>query len=821
MRAIKKIIALATGATMLGATLMGAMAAVPDLAEYPDFFIVGENFNGSIGIGDQAAAQDVVGAIDVVSSLSVISVTEEVAGETIAATVSEGVLVEAAGEDLNYDEDFEDILVGDLDDGDLPVLLGDGVYDENEGETSNEVDYTQELTLSNRSFLVEFSQEDDDPEATETHILIDENIVTYLYTLDFDDEVEYDKTSTAIAAEDFEGTYLTMLNNEYKISDIDFDAGYNITEIKLIGGAVTTMLAQGETATIQVGDAEYEVEAYYIGGDEKAAFRVNGVDTGTLTEDQTKKVAGVRIGVDTIFEEEAGEETPDMVKFYLGAEELVLKDGDELELNGDTIDNADVVITSDATGTNGELTEITISYTVDDDIFLAAGEEWEDPLFGERKVIFAGLEKVSETFDVTSGSDTAELKLTSNEGDELVIPFVDEGLLDNSSDMVYYGDDMFEAADGITIDQSGEGLAVGGNMLIDDADNVCGDNTTAKLDDLTNILMLVVSSGGEAKVVEIESWDYTGGDTDVKIDGNWYDYDEEIDLGFASITLTVNDDGNSNCTGSSDGWDFVATAINNWDGGESGVAHFQTELLGEVLLGAATEATNGEVNVTFFEGDQGDFLGSFELDAENDDGDIEIIMTGDGITLVEEEDGSDFEVGLDADNWGAIFRYDGEDKDDLSIEYPEEEVIAKAYITPEAASIVAGGSTAAGTRTVSRRVNIGYAKLASDLLAADPDVNSDNYLLIGGPCASEATAVVMGVSSDWPGCVEGFEEGKAMIKLIDTGAGNFAMVVAGMTALDTQRATRVLANYDDYALSGDEVEVTGTSLTDISVRVVG
>ena len=822
MRAIKKIIALATGATMLGATIMGAMAAVPDLSEYPDFFVTDSTFNGEIGIGDLAAAQDVVGAIDLVGAMSVVSVTEEVPGETTAATVSEGVLVEAAGDDLNYNEDFEDILVGDLDDGDLPDLLADGVYDENEGENSNEVDYTQELTLVDGTFEIQFSQEDDDPEATETHLFIDEDVVTYSYLLDFDDEVEYEADADD-GPDDFEGTYLTMLGNEYKISDVDLDGDFNITEIKLIGGAVTTWLAQGETATIQVGDASYEVECYYIGGDpEKTAFRINGEDTGTLTEDQTKKVAGIRIGVDTIYEEEAGEETPDQVKFFLGAEELVLTDGDDLEVNGETIDDTPVTITSDGTGTNGEWTELEINFTVEDDLYLAPGEEWEDPVFGGWKVIFAGLEKKTETFELTTGSDTAELKVMNNEGDELVIPFVDDGLADDDNDLIYYGDDMFEDDDGITTNQSGEGYLVGGNLLIDDGDGACINGTVGELEDLTGILLLVVSSGGEAQVVEIESWDYTGGDTDVKIDGNWYDYDEEIDLGFASITLTVNDDGDSNCSGTEADWEFVATAINDWDGGSSTTAHFQTELLGEVELGGMTEAT-ADVLIEFYEEDEGDLLGDVELDTEADDGDIEIQDTG-TLDFSEEEDGSDYEVALDVAAvdglpWGAIFRWNAEDKDVFTVEYPEEQVIAKAYITPITASII-GGTTTTGFKTVTKRINIGYAKLASDLLAADPDMNSKNYLLIGGPCASEATAVVMGVSHDWPGCGEGFEEGKAMIKLVDTGAGKFAMVVAGFSALDTQRATRVLTNYEDYALSGDEVEVTGTSLTDISVSVV-
>ena len=115
------------------------------------------------------------------------------------------------------------------------------------------------------------------------------------------------------------------------------------------------------------------------------------------------------------------------------------------------------------------------------------------------------------------------------------------------------------------------------------------------------------------------------------------------------------------------------------------------------------------------------------------------------------------------------------------------------------------------------KVSVPPAKLDSELAS----VTAQNLILVGGPCANTAAAEVMGVPSTIPACLEGFEEGKAMVKLYDTGAGKTAMLVAGMSALDTRRATRVVANFDDYALSGDEVEVTGTTLTDISVSVVG
>ena len=67
-KAIKKILALGTGATMLGATLMGAVAQA-DLANYPAPFIADGKFNGIIVVGDAANAADVLGSVDIATSL--------------------------------------------------------------------------------------------------------------------------------------------------------------------------------------------------------------------------------------------------------------------------------------------------------------------------------------------------------------------------------------------------------------------------------------------------------------------------------------------------------------------------------------------------------------------------------------------------------------------------------------------------------------------------------------------------------------------------------------------------------------------------------
>ena len=49
-------------------------------------------------------------------------------------------------------------------------------------------------------------------------------------------------------------------------------------------------------------------------------------------------------------------------------------------------------------------------------------------------------------------------------------------------------------------------------------------------------------------------------------------------------------------------------------------------------------------------------------------------------------------------------------------------------------------------------------------------------------------------------------------------SGKVAMLVNGYSAIDTRRAARVLAEYNDYALAGTEVVVSGTDFSNIVVE---
>ena len=66
-KTIKRISALGVGATMVGATIFGAMAA--DLSAYPSQYIKDGKFTGVMVVGDTAAAEDVIGVSDIAVSL--------------------------------------------------------------------------------------------------------------------------------------------------------------------------------------------------------------------------------------------------------------------------------------------------------------------------------------------------------------------------------------------------------------------------------------------------------------------------------------------------------------------------------------------------------------------------------------------------------------------------------------------------------------------------------------------------------------------------------------------------------------------------------
>jgi hypothetical protein len=141
--------------------------------------------------------------------------------------------------------------------------------------------------------------------------------------------------------------------------------------------------------------------------------------------------------------------------------------------------------------------------------------------------------------------------------------------------------------------------------------------------------------------------------------------------------------------------------------------------------------------------------------------------------------------------------------DEIELSVPDDQVFANVVIKGTSTTVT-GGSTTYVPANVTP-----VTKLASEVGTA----TDYNLVLVGGPCANELVDDLFDITcADWS-----LETGQAFLKLADNG-DKVALLVAGTNADDTRRAAKALAGHADYALSGSEVIVSGTSLSDVNIE---
>jgi hypothetical protein len=186
-------------------------------------------------------------------------------------------------------------------------------------------------------------------------------------------------------------------------------------------------------------------------------------------------------------------------------------------------------------------------------------------------------------------------------------------------------------------------------------------------------------------------------------------------------------------------------------------------------------------------------------------------VSGTTVTIYEKQPDTDEFVGYVTSALATKIEIDkGSNQDTATITYHGTEAYGNVYISEVEAGF---GTTVIEGDEIACSVGVPFAKLDEEIT----NVNSQNMIVVGGPCANSVAAEIMGVSQLWPECGSEFEEGKGKIKLYELENDKYALLIAGMSALDTRRATRVMANYNQYDLTNSEVEVIGTTLDDISI----
>jgi len=794
MQLKRAIAAGALGALMAGSTL--AFAA--SLSDFPAPFVQAGAANFLMVVGETAATSDVVGAIDLAARLGGEPVTEETetvsTGTVAAAGMTNGARVEEPGQDLNYGNSIADI--EGFDSRDLTTVLADGTYEESEGNNDNDVAYDQEIDFNAATATIVF--EADDNAATEpagTYLFLDADVIAYTYTLDFTEPVVFDDGVDADCAADLEDTSITLQGKTYTVSDVtcDVDLGDNIVSIELLGGAVESVLDHSEAGTFTIDDVAYTLTPK-IYTDEVVFTVTYGGTTEileSLADGETDTLGdGTEIGVRDILTS-AKEGTPDSVRFYVGAQKLTLIDDGAVEINDDEIDDYETAVDINSPDGDGELNFITIAVTPEDDLWVGTGDSWTDPVFGAWKVTFTGLEQNTEEITATANDDIAKLEFTNNAGDDIELPVVysADGLV-----TAWGEDDLFIDGDvGAGNAEGSETTGLGGNSIgMAYADDQVCEFLNGNEVDCEGFLFLATAAGGEARLFSIDDIDETGADAgtyDVIDEQTGETIQDDVNFG-DDVDVGLPDDINIDLDSDDDEVQFD---VINWGDIETSLAGVLT--LATTATAATADLTDSEDNVQ---------EGAVSYDDTDDDDEIEI--TTSAATIPEVKD-SDIEVGIDDEGYGTMFTIDTDNNDDLTIEYPEELVIASVWMSSVAATqtAAAAGTVTYTTQTVAP-IKTMVGKVDTEFLDLSPaDQQAKNVISIGGPCVNKVTAKLMfGNTTAMCGPDSGIAENTALIKLVENalGGNKAALVVAGYNADNTRDATSALQNFETAALTG-------------------
>ncbi|MBN1386255.1 hypothetical protein JW968_04770 [Candidatus Woesearchaeota archaeon] len=792
-KTVKRIVALGVGASMLGATMLGAMAA--DLADYPAPFVANGVFNGVIVVGDDAKADDIVGAIDVATGLQFsMKTTTGTGGGSSVVVFGDSFQVSDASDDLTLGENVKEVISA-IDDNELEALSGGSIRNQYGTHT-----YTEDLYLPDATVLWTIDNEDDD-EVAGWYLLAEDGALVYEYTVTFTPHLEGetdvdDNRGTTI--DEIEDASITLFGKEYVIIEATCNDDHDIT-LELMGGSTMDTIEEGETKTYTISGTDYEVKAIIVSdtandGDGSVKFNINGEVTKGLEESDTYTLTdGTQIGIREILPNEAGETTGgDLVEFYLGANSVEITDSDTQAAGGGNIkvgdDSLDIETEVDAlvNCSNGEEVKIAslyFNYTAGEDLYVPVGgsmSEEADDREGEEgyfllhgfDFIFEGLEGMdSEEIEfVPNGDEQYDLKFTNKMGDSYSIP------------LVYY-DGGFEFGEYDETDPNA--LVTDPGIITEDDYFIVNNDDMEKtrifqftgIDDDKKVLQLK-----EQGSMEKYEWSYSGTAGTYTLDGQ-------------TITFNAINEAAENFT-------IVGVQMD----------HVWTRYNGYINLSDATQISvrgSDEYN----EAGPDSIVVKFTWDGTEMDATLnKTVMGAEGVEWDEKakSDASNKIKHGVTYNYGMEWEYDtDDDQKTIEIWHPEEYRVAQVFVTAGKVT----SSTIEGTAATSvTKIEVGAAKLASEIASA----TAQNVISVGGSCVNKVTASLLGLSYPACGADSGIPENSAIMKLVENG-GKVGLIVAGWEADDTRRATTVLGDYDGYTLSGDEMWVSGTSMSDITV----
>ena len=403
--AVKRVAAISAGATLMGATMMGAVAA--DLSDYPAPFVEDGQLNGVVVVGASADMADMIGAGDIIATLTQATVSTGTSSTTTVGGKSDDM---ALGTDV--DATFDQTAYTD---SDIAGLIDSEIE-------FNDSDYNVHESLTITGDLQIGISDGDDAEYGDSIYLETEDEGAFNYWYVFDTALAAGQRPTTA-----EPMKVNVLGKDLRITNWASNNTFTLrsgTEAVLNQGE--SVMVDGKTVTVDViGESTVSISV--------------GDETEFLADDDTEEIgtSGVEVEVeDILYTDDAESRT---VMLFVGTDvSNEITNGDSMELFGEPDQESDAewlwAIALDGDGFAGS--------SVDDAPVIGAthNQEWndnDDDMIGEGGRItlpndygymeFTGTTNVEyskytitfdDQFDGAGYSNAPAMKIMSDQDDE-------------------------------------------------------------------------------------------------------------------------------------------------------------------------------------------------------------------------------------------------------------------------------------------------------------------------------------------------------------------------------------------------------------------
>ncbi len=863
-KTISKILALGTGAVMVGATILSATAAA-DLKDYPSPFVKDGKFNAVLVVGDSAASSDVIGSVDIATSLQFASRVKKTITSSGGGQVSvsgDAWRVGAGAKKLEFSETLDagtsslkqetvrnvTTFIGK---DELPGILATGTFSNTQGD----YDYRQYIyfdsnpaqTSPGASMSVIYA-EDPSTSKTADYFYVKNGDVVGRYSLEFTSAAKSDVTDSSGSASatgtylwNFEGKKLKMLGKEWSILKARTDSTTHAeVDLTLMGGAVRDVLNEGDSKTYTINGKDFEVTLDFVGST-TTKLTINGEVTDSLQKGTTQTLKdGTQIGVRDILAQEFAGGTR-KTEFYLGADKVRLRDtrtdsasasGEQtLEVGTNTITGTSVAIAGSNASTSYTLSSIAINVTADNDVYAAAGKKVSESV--RRPQAFLSAWDIR--YDGLEPTPTELIKLSPSGSTQYYLEFAD-GAGNNARLPLVYTSGTTQ----LKLGNSNDDLVLMENQSITKNDYFIVSDTTQRQGTRPTYALRYISALKSTETSpQIEFQDIGSGsrvlvdykaaagepgasgseDATLKLAGGTYRIWNSTADTSINFPLRIDLDGSSSL-GPASNTTTTATGtllMNITTKGGAQIlmqynpAYFtNSSPVADGSVPSTVDMAAGSVIFSVQTVDTKDYDNvvpsqvEFNISAASGKVDLSEQTALSNLKYVTPSSDSNEKQAFTSlgayVDWSTV----SNDPDKLVITYPVKgQRLPIVTVTAPGGSVTKTAASEAGQLVYyeTNPITVDTAKLASEVA----DVTAQNAIVVGGPCANAAAFKLMRdanlISDDPNKCAQTFTEGKAMLKLFENGE-NVALLVAGASAMDTRRAARVLSEYSKWQDKG-------------------